>query len=296
MFVFVGILWVSALLSFGAVQPHSALGLNLAITAGVSGLFVVGSWRGQAVDLRRLAVLVGALALAFLIGPRLGVPLFAGVWVFSACRTSDGRLVVRFLHFLLFVGLLEALLGLFQYFVMPGWIFGYINVVSLSSGTLINSNHFAGLLEMLVPAAFGLSYMAAHRYRDVSRSYIYLAVGTVISLSLVFSASRTGIVSLFATVGFMVSIIRMRKSQKRIATAMGFGLVGMILIVSLWIGVDAILERYGTLLEADAVLREGRMIVYRDSLTMIADNPNAAVRYVTTAVAKQATIEAPATR
>ncbi len=165
----------------------------------------------------------------------------------------------------------HGLLGLFQYFVTPGWIFGYIN--SGSSGTLINRNHFAGLLEMLVPAAFGLSYLAARRHRDASRSYVYLVVGAVISLALIFSASRMGIVSLFATLGFMALMIRMRASQKRIATAMGFGLVGLILGGALWIGVDAILARYGALLDTDAVLREGRMIVYRDSLKMIAENP-----------------------
>jgi putative inorganic carbon (HCO3(-)) transporter len=97
-------------------------------------------------------------------------------------------------------------------------------------------------------------------------------VGAVISLAVIFSASRMGIMSLFATLGFMGLMIRMRASQKRIATVMGFGLFGLILGGALWIGVDGILGRYGTLLEADAALREGRMIVYRDSLKMIADN------------------------
>jgi len=55
--------------------------------------------------------------------------------------------------------------------------------------------------------------------------------------------------------------------------AMVFGLVGLILSAALWIGVDAILARYATLLESDAALREGRMLVYRDSVAMIADNP-----------------------
>ena len=50
-------------------------------------------------------------------------------------------------------------------------------------------------------------------------------------------------------------------------------LFGLALGGALWIGVDAILARYASLLEADAALREGRMLVYRDSLTMIAEHP-----------------------
>ena len=273
MFGFLGFVWAYALLSFGGMLPHSALGLHLALAVGVLGLLAARSWRGRAADLRLFAVLAGALAIGAWLGPRLGVPLFAGAWAFFACSEPDDRHVIRFFHFLLVVGLGEALLGLFQYFVAPGWIFGYINAGASSSGTLINPNHFAGLLEMLVPAAFGLSYLAARRHRDAARSYSYLVVGAVISLALIFSASRMGIVSLFATLGFMALMIRMRASQKRIAMAMGFGLVGLILGGALWIGVDAILERYALLLEPDAALREGRMIIYRDSLKMIVENP-----------------------
>ena len=272
MFGFIGILWSYALLSFGGVLPHSALGSQLALVGGVIGLLAVWSVQKRVKDASLFAALVGALAIGIWLGPRMGVPMYAGIWAFYAARESGDRGVVRFLHFLLFVGLAEALLGLFQYFVTPGWIFGYVNAGSPPSGTLINRNHFAGLLEMLVPVAFGLSYLVARRHRDAFRSYVYLMVGAVISLAVIFSASRMGIMSLFATLGFMGLMIRMRASQKRIATVMGFGLFGLILGGALWIGVDGILGRYGTLLEADAALREGRMIVYRDSLKMIADN------------------------
>jgi len=63
-----------------------------------------------------------------------------------------------------------------QYFIAPGWIFGYTNSGAVS-GTLINRNHFAGLLEMLIPVAFGLAYIAARRHRDTARAYVYLAAG-----------------------------------------------------------------------------------------------------------------------
>ncbi len=111
MFGFLGILWTYALLTFGGVLPHSALGLHLALAVGVLGLLAVQSWRGHAVDVRLFAALGGALAIGVWVSPRLGVPLFAGAWAFYSYRESGDRYVVRFLHFLLVVGLGEALLA-----------------------------------------------------------------------------------------------------------------------------------------------------------------------------------------
>src|SRR5262249_27193612 len=40
-----------------------------------------------------------------------------------------------------------------------------------------------------------------------------------------------------------------------------------------WIGVDGIVQRYSELVGQDAILREGRILVYRDALRMIGANP-----------------------
>jgi len=273
MFRIVGILLIYSLLSFGGVLPHSALGISVVLAAAIALLVVTRCFDGGALDVRVVIFLSAASAISLWVSPRIGVPAFVGGWVFLAVRDSAERHLMAFLHFLLFIGVAEALLGLSQYFVAPGWIFGYLNEGSASSGTLINRNHFAGLLEMLVPVSFGLAYIAARLHRDVMRSYVYLLLGAFTALALIFSMSRMGIVALFVTVAFMVTIVRLQSSQKRMATVLGFGLAGLILSGALWVGVDAILVRYGTLLESEAALREGRMLVYRDSLGMILDNP-----------------------
>ncbi len=273
MFGFLGILLTYALFSFGGVLNYSAFALHLILLAGMAGLFLIRSFRDHSFNLPITLLLSGALAASLWIDPRVGVPSFVGVWTFHAWQESDWKRRRRFLHFLLVMGIGEALLGLVQYFVMPGWIFGYINAGSASSGTLINRNHFAGLLEMLVPISFGLAYVAARRHRDISRSYLYVLAGAFMALALVFSSSRFGIVALFATLGFMVIVTRMHASQKRVAIAIGFGLVGLVVTGALWIGVGAILDRYGELFEVDAAVREGRMLVYRDTLRMIVDDP-----------------------
>jgi O-antigen ligase len=273
MFIAIGVLLIYSLLSFGGVLPHNALAMSIVLAAAIVLLVAIRCFRGETLDVRVVIVLSAASAMSLWVSPRIGVPAFVGAWAFSVARDSTERHLMRFLHFLLFVGVAEALLGLYQYFVAPGWIFGYVNFGSAVSGSLINRNHFAGLLEMLVPVSFGLAYIAARGYGGVVRSYVYLMLGALTALALIFSMSRMGIISVFFTVGFMVTIVRIRSSQRRMATVMGFGLVCLILSGALWVGVDAIVVRYGALLESEAAFREGRMLIYRDTLDMIADNP-----------------------
>ena len=68
-------------------------------------------------------------------------------------------------------------------------------------------------------------------------------------------------------------MLHVRESQKQLANALGLGLLGMVMAGALWIGIDVIVERYAQLLEEDAVLDEGRIIVFRDTLRMISENP-----------------------
>src|SRR5271170_4068989 len=163
--------------------------------------------------------------------------------------------------------MLEALMGLIQYFVAPGWIFGYVNDLPVS-GTLINPDHFAGLLELFVPVCLGLGFIAVRRYEDFSRSYFYVFCGAFIALALVFSLSKMGIFGFLATMLLVSIVLVLRRSQRRLAAGLGLGLVAMMMAGALWIGVDVIVERYQKLLGPDAIAKEGRAIVYRDTWRM----------------------------
>ena len=91
-----------------------------------------------------------------------------GVYFFArlVARKRAGR--QRLVTFLLVLGTFEALYGLVQY--LSGWqrIFGYIKTYNLeeATGTYINSNHFAGLLEMVIPFALAL---LLYQYSEPSR-------------------------------------------------------------------------------------------------------------------------------
>lgn len=273
MYAFLSALLILAVLRFGAVERFAWLGLCLLFAGGCLAWTLQSARRpglGSRTDLIRVALVSGSILLALLVDPKLALGPMAGVWAWIAVRERPTRLI-GFLHVLLALGVFEALLGLYQYFIRPGWIFGYLNTHYATSGTLINRNHFAGLLGMLIPVALGLAYMAWLRYRDVGRVWVYLMASAVMGLALMFSLSRMGIFSLFLSLVFLAFLIRAHSS--RLGTV--FLLVPLLLLGggALWIGVDVIVERYDRLVSENGDIQESRLGVFRDTLALIGDHP-----------------------
>ena len=260
---------VLALVSFGAVQSHAYLFVEILWLAALAVLVV-----GQTIGARRLScgtvAYVTISAIALLIDYKLAVGFLAAGWGWFATQKFPLK-ALSFLRFLIVVGVLEALLGLIQYFVAPGWIFGYQNTFYASSGTLINRNHFAGLLEMIVPSTVGFAFAAIMRGSDMARAYFYLFLGACIAIAIVFSTSRMGLFSSLLTLLFLGAALRMKATRKGTA-ALALVVLGLVVSGALWIGVDIIMQRFGEL-NTDSLLEEGRSVVYADTLKMIAAHP-----------------------
>jgi O-antigen ligase len=263
-----------ALLTFGAVLPNSWYAVTISWLAAISVWIVyraVGPPQGNAAPL--FVLLAAAVLLLVFTVPKFAIGLIAGIWAWASVRESDNHKTLRFFKALVMIGVLEALLGLVQFFISPGWIFGYINPGYGVSGTLINRNHFAGLLEMLIPLSFGLAYIAHRRHSELARPYLYLLTAAFMGLSLVLSVSRTGILSFFITVFFLALVLQLRKSQRKLAVVLSLSVVALVFAGALWIGLDVVVDRYADLFGQDALLREGRLLVFRDVIRMIQENP-----------------------
>jgi O-antigen ligase len=271
-FAVLAVLLTLVLVSFGGVLQHTWLAVDLLWLLSAGVLLTRRFARRRAIDPRLIGfIVISGLIMPFM-QPKLAVGLMAAGWAYLAAGQGQ-RKILRFFHFLLVAGIFEALLGLVQYFLAPGWILGYQSPFAQTSGTLINRNHFAGLLEMFIPVTFGLAYISARRYQEVARPYSYLLAGAFMGLGLLFSLSRMGIFSFLTTALFLALILQLRNSQRRMTVALGFGMVGMVVVGALWIGIDGIVERYSELTTQDSILRDGRVLVYRDALRMIAANP-----------------------
>src|SRR5262245_48593394 len=260
------------LATFGAVLPSNWLLLVIIWSLGTAGWLVWQAFRGGSWHVGFLVLLFLAAVMFWFQQPLWSTAIVAGIWAWHATARNDQQGVIRFLKVLLVIGLFEALLGLAQFFVMPGWIFGYVSPVSRSSGTLINRNHFAGLMEMFIPIALGLAYISAKRFGELARAYTYLLVGAFMSLALLFSVSRMGILSFLFTLCFL-GILQWHKSRRSLAAALAVGMGALVAAGALWIGVDSVVQRYCQLMVGDGFFRQARVMIFRDVTRMIAANP-----------------------
>ena len=219
--------------------------------------------------------------------------LAAGLLFFVGRRLLlDAGSLQRLAWFFLGIGFLETLYGLFQYlgkiphpFLQPG-----IEQAAVASGTFVNRNHFAGMLEMAFPVVIAIAYAhflvrihpeisrTRRRFRDLLTHpdmplfCLLLFVAVWICLGIIFSMSRTGITGMLATILFMALLLGIRHSRRRIQV---LGLVFLLAVAGYagYIGMEEVLQRFEQLLQEDAVLQEGRMEVWRDSIAMIRDFP-----------------------
>lgn len=190
------------------------------------------------------------------------------------------------------LGLTEAIYGLVQY--LSGWqrIFGYVKTYDLeeATGTYINRNHYAGLLEMVLPLTFALAFYelnripsTAHpawsRWRrfaaspNLSSLVLWLAIAAVILAALIFSRSRMGILSACLGLFFIVFLAARPAGTGRSGTALGAVLLAAALALAMWIGTGTVLERFQTVSEEYSHGDSTRPGIWRDTLHLIALHP-----------------------
>lgn len=172
--------------------------------------------------------------------------------------------IVRLFSVLFIMGVFEAVYGLFD-------LFSGLNFVS---GTFVNRNHFAGYLEMMIPIGLGWILVQEDRGKKafVSRLVIFLGV-IVMSLALIFSRSRSGIIILVLVFVFFFSFnfsyTRKQREQKGGFKVLLVSVFIIIIIMSLYIGVDSTLQKFSW----DHLLRESRLSIWDHTWNIIADFP-----------------------
>jgi len=203
-------------------------------------------------------------------------------------RKAQRRIVLA----LLAIAVFEAFYGLIQY--LTGWqqIFTYVKKFYLeeATGTYVNRNHFAGLLEMILPFAVVLALQQAWTLRRKMRNepgrakrilsstafplfvfWIFLA--GILFAALAFSRSRMGIISALVSLIAMLTLAGTTSLSARGRVAVGalflLGIVGL----AVWIGSDPVISRFETL--SDQYNRPGqdRLSVWRDTLHLIRRHP-----------------------
>lgn len=193
---------------------------------------------------------------------------------------------------LLAVSVLEAFYGLIQY--LTGWqqIFGYVKKFYLqdATGTYINRNHFAGLVEMILPFAvvFALKQFWTLRRRSLEegsrgkeifssaefpRLVFWVFVSAVLFAALASSHSRMGIIACLVSLITMLALAGTSSLSAKARVACGTLFFLSIVGLALWIGTDPIIRRFETVSGQYNRPGQDRLSIWRDSLRLIGRHP-----------------------
>jgi O-antigen ligase len=201
------------------------------------------------------------------------------------------RLLVRAITIF---GFLLAIFGLIQFFTSPSKIYWVREPPqSIPFGPFINRHHFAGYMEMTLALPLGLLFSGAV---EGDKRLLYLFAAGLMGVALIMTGSRGGIVSLLASIFFLVAIAGARRSSsrrsrdkalaeeatttdraKRLRGALVRAGVGLALIVALlagviWFGGEASLSRFvGTVNAEDPTT--GRTHFWSVTLDVIRHHP-----------------------
>jgi O-antigen ligase len=282
----VSVLVAFAVLAHGAVEPWSEAVLEI----GAAVLLLIWSWRVWTdKDLK-------------IVWNPLFWPLL-GFWLVAAFQLATGLTAVPFLTriellkysallalfflciqsfrtrahwrgyvwFLLSLGFAVSLFAILQHFTFNGKLYWVreLRYGGIPFGPYVNRNHFAGLMELLIPPGLAIPILGAERRDQLP----LLTLFTLLPIGALFlSASRGGIVAFVAEACFLAMILIVARRREKKVMFAGALIVMLAVILVSWLGVGQALERFATYKKLEVTeARRGEML--RDSLHIFRDHP-----------------------
>jgi O-antigen ligase len=176
----------------------------------------------------------------------------------------------NFVWFLLSLGFAVSLFAILQHFTFNGKLYWVreLQYGGIPFGPYVNRNHFAGLMELLIPPGLAIGIVGGER-RDQLPLVILFTLLPIGALFL--SASRGGIIGFVAEVGFLAILLVARRREKKVLVPAAL-IVTLAAIVVSWLGIGAALDRFATYKKLETT--EGRRAeMLHDSLRIFRSNP-----------------------
>jgi O-antigen ligase len=175
----------------------------------------------------------------------------------------------NFVWFLLSLGFAVSLFAILQHFTFNGKLYWVreLKYGGIPFGPYVNRNHFAGLMELLIPPGLAVQILGGERRDQLP----LLTLFTLLPIGALFlSASRGGIISLLTEVGFLVILIVARQREKKVLFAGALILTLAAILVS-WLGIGRALERFASYKKLET--SEARRVeMLHDSLRIYQDH------------------------
>jgi len=162
----------------------------------------------------------------------------------------------NFAWFIVLLGFTVAVFAVLQDLTFNGKLYWFreMRYGGMPYGPYVNRNHFAGLMELLVP--MGLAMLAVPGVRRQQMPLMALLAAMPVG-ALLLSASRGGIIGFGCEVIVLVILLWIRRGEKKhlftflVALLLAGGLVG-------WLGVEQVIQRFSQIHNPEVT--EGRRI------------------------------------
>jgi O-antigen ligase len=183
-----------------------------------------------------------------------------------------------FVWFLLVLGFVVSVVGILQYFTFNGKLYWLreLRYGGVPFGPYVNRNHFAGLVELLIPT--GLSVLLL-RAEDRDRLPL-IGLLTLLPIGALFmSASRGGILAFVVEIGMILVFTFLRREGRNqlVAGATILLIAGAFVA---WLGVGPALDRFASYRKLE-VNETRRSEMRRDSWRIFVDHPIVGVGFGT---------------
>lgn len=177
---------------------------------------------------------------------------------------------IAFAWFLLTVGFGVSVLGILQHFAFNGKLYWFreLRYGGIPFGPYVNRNHFAGLVELIIPTGLSILFLRAE---DRDRTSLLMVLTLIPIGALFLSASRGGIAAFFLEVGVVVSLAvwRGHAGNQLVAGAALLVLAGGF---AAWLGAGRALERFEPYQKLE-VSEARRVEILEDSWRIFLDHP-----------------------
>ena len=211
---------------------------------------------------------------------------------FAQIARKDRDRTMRLIAAFLVLGTFEALYGSVQY--LGGWqkIFFYAKQFDLeeATGTYINRNHYAGMLEMILPFSLALLFFEYGKLRrtgsaaagtikqlptrqTLQKLVLCLSIAVVLFAGLLFSRSRMGIVAGSASLLVIFALAGASRFQERMGILLSLLFVAISICLAIWIGPGPIVERFADVQQEFSKSEQSRLSIWRDARTLARQDP-----------------------
>jgi O-antigen ligase len=175
-----------------------------------------------------------------------------------------------FVWFVMIMGFAVAVFGILQHLTFNGKLYWFreMRYGGIPFGPYVNRNHFAGLMEMVIPV--GLTPLVFGKVRR--ERWMMVGLLTLLPIVALFlSASRGGIIAFLVELVVLAFLLRLRRSGGKHALAGGLVLLLALLLVS-WVGVQEALQRFASLQPLE-LSSSKRAAMARDTWRIFLDYP-----------------------